>query len=398
MKILVINCGSSSLKYQLYNMDNNDVLAKGLVERIGIDGSNLQHKPAGKAKYKYVFEQPLKNHSEAIKLVMDKLVDPECGVIADLSEINGVGHRVLHGSKFFTESCIVTEEVKKVVAECADLGPLHNPANLMGIEACEELMPGVKNVAVFDTAFHQTMPPKSYMYPLPYEYYEKYNVRRYGFHGTSHRYVSKRAIEMLGNPEHSRVITCHLGNGSSIAAVKDGKCIDTSMGLTPLAGFEMGTRCGDIDPAIVPYLMKKENLTPDEIDTIMNKKSGLLGITGISSDFRDAEAAMNEGNERAKLGLDMFRYQIAKYIGSYVIALGGCDAIVFTAGIGENNAGHRAAICEYLECLGVKIDPEKNKLRGDVDFTGEGSTMKTFIIPTDEELMIAQDTMELLSK
>ena len=398
MKILVINCGSSSLKYQLYNMDNNDVLAKGLVERIGIDGSNLQHKPAGKAKDKYVFEQPLKNHSEAIKLVMDKLVDPECGVIADLSEINGVGHRVLHGSKFFTESCIVTEEVKKVVAECADLGPLHNPANLMGIEACEELMPGVKNVAVFDTAFHQTMPPKAYMYPLPYEYYEKYNVRRYGFHGTSHRYVSKRAIEMLGNPEHSRVITCHLGNGSSIAAVKDGKCIDTSMGLTPLAGFEMGTRCGDIDPAIVPYLMKKENLTPDEIDTIMNKKSGLLGITGISSDFRDAEAAMNEGNERAKLGLDMFRYQIAKYIGSYVIALGGVDAIVFTAGIGENNAGHRAAICEYLECLGVKIDPEKNKLRGDVDFTGEGSTMKTFIIPTDEELMIAQDTMELLSK
>ena len=398
MKILVINCGSSSLKYQLYNMDNNDVLAKGLVERIGIDGSNLQHKPAGKAKDKYVFEQPLKNHSEAIKVVMDKLVDPECGVIADLSEINGVGHRVLHGSKFFTESCIVTEEVKKVVAECADLGPLHNPANLMGIEACEELMPGVKNVAVFDTAFHQTMPPKAYMYPLPYEYYEKYNVRRYGFHGTSHRYVSKRAIEMLGNPEHSRVITCHLGNGSSIAAVKDGKCIDTSMGLTPLAGFEMGTRCGDIDPAIVPYLMKKENLTPDEIDTIMNKKSGLLGITGISSDFRDAEAAMNEGNERAKLGLDMFRYQIAKYIGSYVIALGGCDAIVFTAGIGENNAGHRAAICEYLECLGVKIDPEKNKLRGDVDFTGEGSTMKTFIIPTDEELMIAQDTMELLSK
>ena len=398
MKILVINCGSSSLKYQLYNMDNNDVLAKGLVERIGIDGSNLQHKPAGKAKDKYVFEQPLKNHSEAIKLVMDKLVDPECGVIADLSEINGVGHRVLHGSKFFTESCIVTEEVKKVVAECADLGPLHNPANLMGIEACEELMPGVKNVAVFDTAFHQTMPPKAYMYPLPYEYYEKYNVRRYGFHGTSHRYVSKRAIEMLGNPEHSRVITCHLGNGSSIAAVKDGKCIDTSMGLTPLAGFEMGTRCGDIDPAIVPYLMKKENLTPDEIDTIMNKKSGLLGITGISSDFRDAEAAMNEGNERAKLGLDMFRYQIAKYIGSYVIALGGCDAIVFTAGIGENNAGHRAAICEYLECLGVKIDPEKNKLRGDVDFTGEGSTMKTFIIPTDEEVMIAQDTMELLSK
>lgn len=397
MKILVINCGSSSLKYQLYNMDNNEVLAKGLVERIGIEGSNLQHTPAGKDKV--VFEQPLANHDEAIKLVMEKLVDPECGVISDLSEINGVGHRVLHGSKYFTESCVVTDEVKEVVRKCFDLGPLHNPANLMGIEACEKLMPGVPNIAVFDTAFHQTMPPKAYMYALPYEYYEKYDVRRYGFHGTSHRYVSKRAIEMLGNPEHSKVITCHLGNGSSIAAVKDGKVIDTTMGLTPLAGFEMGTRCGDIDPAIVPYLMKKENLTPDEIDTIMNKKSGLLGLTGRSSDFRDAEEAMNNGDERAKLALDMFRYQIAKFIGAYYVALGGCDAIVFTAGIGENNGGHRAAICEYLECLGVKIDAEKNKLRSaDIDFTGEGSKIKTFIIPTDEELMIAQDTMELLNK
>ncbi len=397
MKILVINCGSSSLKYQLYNMDNNEVLAKGLVERIGIEGSNLQHTPAGKDKV--VFEQPLANHDEAIKLVMEKLVDPECGVISDLSEINGVGHRVLHGSKYFTESCVVTDEVKEVVRKCFDLGPLHNPANLMGIEACEKLMPGVPNIAVFDTAFHQTMPPKAYMYALPYEYYEKYDVRRYGFHGTSHRYVSKRAIEMLGNPEHSKVITCHLGNGSSIAAVKDGKVIDTTMGLTPLAGFEMGTRCGDIDPAIVPYLMKKENLTPDEIDTIMNKKSGLLGLTGRSSDFRDAEEAMNNGDERAKLALDMFRYQIAKFIGAYYVALGGCDAIVFTAGIGENNGGHRAAICEYLECLGVKIDAEKNKLRGaDIDFTGAGSKIKTFIIPTDEELMIAQDTMELLNK
>ena len=378
-------------------MDNNEVLAKGLVERIGIEGSNLQHTPAGKDKV--VFEQPLANHDEAIKLVMEKLVDPECGVISDLSEINGVGHRVLHGSKYFTESCVVTDEVKEVVRKCFDLGPLHNPANLMGIEACEKLMPGVPNIAVFDTAFHQTMPPKAYMYALPYEYYEKYDVRRYGFHGTSHRYVSKRAIEMLGNPEHSKVITCHLGNGSSIAAVKDGKVIDTTMGLTPLAGFEMGTRCGDIDPAIVPYLMKKENLTPDEIDTIMNKKSGLLGLTGRSSDFRDAEEAMNNGDERAKLALDMFRYQIAKFIGAYYVALGGCDAIVFTAGIGENNGGHRAAICEYLECLGVKIDAEKNKLRGaDIDFTGAGSKIKTFIIPTDEELMIAQDTMELLNK
>ena len=329
---------------------------------------------------------------------MEKLVDPECGVIESLSEINGVGHRVLHGSKYFTKSCVVTEEVKEVVRKCFDLGPLHNPANLMGIEGCEKLMPGVPNIAVFDTAFHQTMPAKAYMYALPYEYYEKYNVRRYGFHGTSHRYVSKRAIEMLGNPEHSKVITCHLGNGSSIAAVKDGKVIDTSMGLTPLAGFEMGTRCGDIDPAIVPYLMKHENLTPDEIDTIMNKKSGILGVTGRSSDYRDVEAGMNEGDERCKLALDMFRYQIAKYIGSYYVALGGCDAIVFTAGIGENNGGHRAAICEYLDCLGVKIDAEKNKLRGeDIDFTGEGSKIKTLIIPTDEELMIAQDTMDLLN-
>lgn len=397
MKILVINCGSSSLKYQLYNMENNEVLAKGLVERIGIEGSNLQHTPAGKDKV--VFEQPLANHDEAIKLVMDKLVDPEVGVIADLKEIEGVGHRVLHGSEYFSSSIIVDDKVKEIIRSCFDLGPLHMPANLMGIEACEKLMPGVPNIAVFDTAFHQTMPPKAYMYALPYEYYEKHNVRRYGFHGTSHKYVTKRAIEMLGNPEHSKIITCHLGNGSSIAAVKDGKVIDTSMGLTPLSGFLMGTRCGDIDPAIVPFIMKKENLSPDEMDTIMNKKSGLLGVTGKSSDFRDAEAAMNEGDERAKLALDMFRYQIAKFIGSYYVALGGCDAIVFTAGIGENNGGHRKAICEYLECLGVVIDEEKNKLRGeDIDFTGEGSKVKTFIIPTNEELMIAQDTKELLDK
>ncbi len=395
MKILVINCGSSSLKFQLYNMDNNEVLAKGLVERIGIEGSNLQYSPKGMDKI--VIETPLPNHDEAIKLVMDKLVDPECGVISDLSEINGVGHRVVHGSKYFTESCVVTEDVMEKLNKCVDLAPLHNPANIMGIKACEKLMPGVKNVVVFDTAFHQTMPAKAYMYALPYEYYEKYDIRKYGFHGTSHRYVSKQAIEMLGNPEHSKIITCHLGNGSSIAAVKDGKVIDTTMGFTPLAGFEMGTRCGDIDPAIVPYIMKKENLTPDEVDNIMNKKSGLLGVTGKSSDFRDAEAAMNEGDERAKLALDMFRYQIAKFIGSYVVALGGCDAIVFTAGIGENNGGHRAAICEYLSFLGLEVDAEKNKLRGsNIEFSTANSKVKAFIIPTDEELMIAQDTMELL--
>ena len=397
MEVLVINCGSSSLKFQLIDSDSEKVLAKGICERIGIKGSVITYQPTGGEKELSNIDMP--THHEAIDAVIKALTNKETGVINDMSEVKAVGHRVVHGGEYFSKATLVDDDVIKKIEECNYLAPLHNPANIIGIKACMKLMPDTPNVVVFDTAFHQTMPPKAYMYPLPYEYYEKYNVRRYGFHGTSHRYVSKRAIEMLGNPEHSRVITCHLGNGSSIAAVKDGKCIDTSMGLTPLAGFEMGTRCGDIDPAIVPYLMKKENLTPDEIDTIMNKKSGLLGVTGISSDYRDAEAAMNEGNERAKLGIDMFRYQIAKYIGSYVVALGGCDAIVFTAGIGENNGGHRAAICEYLECLGVKIDPEKNKLRGDdIDFTGEGSTIKTFIIPTDEELMIAQDTMELLSK
>ncbi len=398
MKILVINCGSSSLKYQLYNMDNNEVLAKGLVERIGIEGSNLQHSPTGKDKV--VYEQPLSNHDEAIKLVMDKLVDAEVGVISDLGEIDGIGHRVLHGSKYFSESVIVDEKVKETIRACFDLGPLHMPPNLMGIEACEKLMPGKPNIAVFDTAFHQTMPPKAYMYALPYEYYEKHDVRRYGFHGTSHKFVTKRAIEMLGGKaEGTKIITCHLGNGSSIAAVKDGKVIDTSMGLTPLAGFEMGTRCGDIDPAIVPYIMKKENLTPDEIDNIMNKKSGILGVTGRSSDFRDVEAGMNEGDEKCKLALEMFRYQIAKYIGSYYVALGGCDAVVFTAGIGENNSGHRAAICEYLKCFGMEIDEEKNSQRGkELDFATENSKMRAFLIPTNEELMIAQDTKELLDK
>lgn len=397
MKILVINCGSSSLKYQLFDMDTNEVMAKGLVERIGIEGSNLQHTPAGKDKI--IFEQPLANHDEAIKLVMDKLIDSEVGVIADLSEINGVGHRVLHGSKYFSESVVVTPDVMTTIKKCIGLGPLHMPPNIMGIEACEKLMPGVPNVAVFDTAFHQTMPPKAYMYALPYEYYEKYDVRKYGFHGTSHKFVTQRAIAMLGGKaEGTKIITCHLGNGSSIAAVKDGKVVDTTMGLTPLAGFEMGTRCGDIDPAIVPFLMKKENLTPDEIDNIMNKKSGLLGVTGRSSDFRDAEEGMNEGDERCKLALEMFRYQIAKFIGSYYVALGGCDAVVFTAGIGENNSGHRAAICEYLKCFGLEIDSELNSQRGkELDFATPDSKVRALLIPTNEELMIAQDTMELLN-
>jgi len=397
MKILVINCGSSSLKYQLYNMDNGDVMAKGLVERIGIDGSNLQHTPAGKDKI--TFEQPLADHNEAIKLVMDKLVNPDCGVISDLSEINGVGHRVVHGSKYFSKSCIVTEEVKEAIRKCFDLGPLHNPANLMGIEACEKLMPGTPQITVFDTAFHQTMPEKAYMYALPYEYYEKYDIRRYGFHGTSHKYISTRAINMLGGKEDSKIITCHLGNGSSIAAIKDGKVIDTTMGLTPLEGLVMGTRCGDIDPAIVLYIMNKENLSAQEVDTIMNKKSGVLGISGVSSDFRDIEAAMNEGNKRAKLALDMFHYKVAKYIGEYFVALGGADAIVFTAGLGENSKTSRLAICEYLKCLGVEIDSEKNSIRGEeIDIASDASKIRVFVIPTNEELMIAQDTKELLDK
>lgn len=396
MKILVINCGSSSLKYQLYNMDNNEVLAKGLVERIGIEGSNLQHTPAGKDKI--VFEQPLADHSEAIKLVMDKLTDPEVGVVASLGEIDGIGHRVVHGSNYFSDSVLVTDSVIDKMKKCIDLAPLHNPPNIMGIEACQKLMPGKPNVAVFDTAFHQTMPDKAFMYALPYEYYEKHNVRRYGFHGTSHKFVTRRAIDMLGGKaEGTKIITCHLGNGSSIAAVKDGKVIDTTMGLTPLAGFEMGTRCGDIDPAIVPFIMKKENLTPDQIDNIMNKKSGILGVSGRSSDFRDVEEGANQGDERCKLALEMFRYQIAKFIGSYYVALGGCDAVVFTAGIGENNSGHRAAICKYLECLGMKIDEEKNAQRGkELDFAAADSKIRAFLIPTNEELMIAQDTKEII--
>lgn len=397
MKILVINCGSSSLKYQLFDMDNGNVLAKGLVERIGIEGSNLQHTPTGKDKF--VFEQPLADHNEAIKLVMDKLTDPECGVISNLSEINGVGHRIVHGGKYFSNSCIVNDEVKDAIKKCFDLAPLHNPANLTGIEACEKLMPSVPQIAVFDTAFHQSMPQKAFMYALPYKYYEEKDIRKYGFHGTSHKYVSTRAIDMLGNPKESKIITCHLGNGSSIAAVKDGKGIDTTMGLTPLEGLFMGTRCGDIDLAVVFYLMKKADMSPDEIDRVMNKEAGVYGISGVSSDFRDIESASNDGNQRAKLALDMFHYKVAKYIGEYFVALGGADAIVFTAGLGENSKTSRAAICEQLKCLGVELDPEKNSKRGEeIEISTPSSKIRVFVIPTNEELMIAQDTKELLDK
>ncbi|MCQ2527786.1 MAG: acetate kinase [Saccharofermentans sp.] len=398
MKILVINCGSSSCKFQLFNMDNGDVLAKGNAERIGIDGK-LTYKREGKEDV--VIETAIPDHQVAVTLILGQLADPEVGVIADVKEIDAIGHRVLHAGMHYSESIVVNEDVKRVVRECFDLGPLHNPANLIGIEACEAAMPGTPNVAVFDTAFHQTMPQKAFMYGLPYEYYEKYQIRRYGFHGTSHRYVSKRVCEFLGkDPKDLKVITCHLGNGSSFAAVDGGKCVDTSMGLTPLAGILMGTRTGDIDPAIVPIIQKKEGLTPDEMDTLMNKKSGVMGISGVSSDFRDLEAAAKDGNEKAQLALDMFAYQGTKIIGSYAAAMGGVDVIVFTAGVGENTWFMREDMCKPLEFMGVKIDPSVNTgLRGkEAIISTPDSKVTVCVIPTNEELAIALDTMELVSK
>ena len=396
MKILVINCGSSSLKYQLIDMENEAVLAKGLCERIGIEGSVLTHKPAGKEKL--VKETPMKDHQIAIQLVLDALLDKVYGVISNVSEISAIGHRVLHAGKYYSDSIIVNEDVKKVVRDCFDLGPLHNPANLIGIEACEKAMPGVPNVAVFDTAFHQTMPEKAYMYAIPYEYYEKYDIRRYGFHGTSHRYVSKRTIE-FGNldPDNSKVIVCHLGNGGSVSAVLNGKCVDTSMGLTPLEGLVMGTRSGDIDPAVVQYIANKENKSVNEVIDILNKKSGILGISGLSSDFRDVQKAQSEGDHRADIAIEEFVYRVAKYIGAYAAAMNGVDAITFTAGVGENDADIRNAVCAYLGYLGVRIDTEKNKVRGEErEISTPDSGVKVFAIPTNEELAIARETKELL--
>lgn len=396
MKILVINAGSSSLKYQLFDMENEAVMAKGLCERIGINGSVLTHKPTGSEPVKYVEDMP--DHVAAIKLVFKALTASNGGVIKDMSEINAVGHRVLHGGDKFSESIVIDEKVKAAIRECIPLGPLHNPANLMGIEACEKIMPDVPQVAVFDTAFHQTMPPKAYMYAIPYEYYEKYKIRRYGFHGTSHRFISARTLELLGHPENARVITCHLGNGSSIAAIKDGKCVDTSMGLTPLEGLPMGTRSGSIDPAIVGIISENEKLSAAEVVSILNKQSGVLAISGVSSDFRDIEDAVAKGNERAKLALEMFEYEIVKYVGSYIAALGGLDALVFAGGIGENGPENRESIVNQLHTFGLKIDAEKNKARGkEVDITGEGSSAKIFIVPTNEELMIARDTKNLIA-
>ena len=402
MKILVINAGSSSIKYQLIDMDNEKLIAKGQCDRIGIEGGNFKQKVEGRADY--VLDVHMANHAEAVKIVLDTLTSKENGVIASLDEISAVGHRVLHGGEKFSGSVIIDEKVIETIEECCELGPLHNPANLTGIRACEQLMPTTPQVAVFDTGFHQTMPDYAYLYALPYEYYEKYKIRRYGFHGTSHRYVSMRAADMLGkanDPTGLRVVTCHLGNGSSLAAVKDGKCYDTSMGLTPLEGIMMGTRCGSIDPAIVPLLMKKENLTPDQIDTIMNKKSGILGVSQVTSDNRDIEEGARNGNERYQLIESMIVHQLTKLVGSYAAAMGGVDAIVFTGGIGENNPHYRARVAKNLEFMGVKIDEEKNakamRTSDENDVSAADAKVKVLVIPTNEELMIAKDTKELVA-
>ncbi|WP_138206698.1 acetate kinase [Haloimpatiens lingqiaonensis] len=397
MKILVINCGSSSLKYQLIDMETEKALAKGLVERIGIEGSILTQK-AGEDKY--VIETPMKDHQVAVELVLNALVDKEHGVISDMSEISAVGHRVVHGGEKYANSVLVNDDVLKNIEECIKLAPLHNPANIIGINACKKLMPNTPMVTVFDTAFHQTMPEQAYMYALPYEMYTKHGVRRYGMHGTSHKFVSLTAAEMMGKDiKDLKILTCHLGNGASCSAVDHGKCIDTSMGLTPLEGLVMGTRCGDMDPAIVPFLMKAEGLSIEEMDNLMNKKSGVLGVSGVSSDFRDIENAASEGNHRAQLALDVFHYRVKKYIGSYIAAMGGIDCLVFTAGLGENSISSREEICKGLEFFGIELDTEKNNVRGKaVEVSAEGSKVKIFVIPTNEELMIARDTMEIVNK
>jgi acetate kinase len=398
MKILVINCGSSSLKYQFIDMKDESVLAKGLVERIGIEGSVLKHEKTGMEKQTITAEMP--NHEVALKLVMDALINESYGVIKDFKEIDAVGHRVVHGGEDFANSVLIDDKVMKSIEDCIDLAPLHNPPNIIGIKACQKLLPGVKMVAVFDTAFHQTIPDYAYMYAIPYEYYEKYKIRRYGFHGTSHRFVSKRASELMGKKiDQCNIITCHLGNGASVAAIKNGKTIDTSMGFTPLEGLIMGTRSGDIDPAVIPFLSEKEKMSIKEIDTLLNKKSGVLGVSGVSSDFRDIEGEAEKGNDRARLALDMFHTRVKKYIGAYMAELGNVDAVVFTAGLGENSAESRKEICKGLESLGIEIDVDANKTRGKEQLISKkDSKIKVFVIPTNEELVIARDTLEIVSK
>lgn len=397
MIVLVVNCGSSSLKYQLINMDNEEVMAKGLVEKIGLPDSQLTHKWNGQKKE---IKQSIPDHQVAVKLVLDILTDAECGVIKSMDAIDAVGHRVVHGGEEFAASTLITDEVMKALEKCSAMAPLHNPPNIIGINACKAIMPGVPQVGVFDTAFHQTMPAKAFMYGLPYELYKEDHIRRYGFHGTSHRYVAGEVAKVIGVPvEKLRIINCHLGNGSSLAAIKYGKCVDTTMGFTPLAGVLMGTRCGDIDPAIVLNVMDNHNLSTKEMDTLMNKKSGVLGISGVSSDFRDLGQAAAEGNERAQLALDMFHYQVRKEIGAFAAAMGGVDVITFTAGVGENGIEDRAAIAEGLEYLGAKLDPQRNNVRGkDALISTDDSTVKMYVIPTNEEIMIARDTKDIVSK
>ena len=401
MKILIVNAGSSSLKYQVIDMEGEQVLAKGVVERIAIEGSQLKHT---KGKNKYEIKKPIRDHVEATQLVLSTLQDAEMGVIKSVDEIGAVGHRVLHGGTEFSESVIINDAVKAAIRKCIPLGPLHNPANLMGIEACEKVMPNTPQVAVFDTAFHQTMPAKTYMYGVPKKYHDEMGVRRYGFHGTSHRYVSKRVCQYLGIPQQgTRVIVCHLGNGSSLSACVDGKCVDTSMGLTPLEGLLMGTRCGSCDPAVVQFIANNEKKTVDEVLTMMNKESGLLGISGTSSDMRDVDAAADAGDENAILARDMLVYSIQKAIGSYAAAMGGVDIIVFTAGIGENNGKLRERVMANFEYLGAKLDVDKNAACADGHATEcvistDDSKVKVLVIPTNEEIMIARDTLELVSK
>ena len=399
MKVLVINCGSSSLKYQLIDMATEESLAQGLVERIGIEGSVLTQKVEGKDKY--IVKEQMKDHKDAIRLVLAALVDENNGVIKSMDEISAVGHRVVHGGEKYKESVVINDEVKANIEECFKLAPLHNPANMIGIKACEELMPNTPMVAVFDTAFHGTMPEDAYLYALPYELYEKHGIRKYGFHGTSHKYVSQTCAEVMGRDiKDLKIITCHLGNGASLCAVKNGVSVDTSMGFTPLEGLAMGTRCGNIDPAIVTFLMKEEGLSVDEVNDLLNKKSGVLGISGISSDFRDIEdAAFNKDDRRAKLALKIFEYKIRTTIGAYAAAMGGVDAIVCTAGVGENGPETREKCLEGLEFLGVEIDREANNVRGKVrEISKAGCKVKAFVIPTNEELVIARDTLELIKK
>ena len=398
MKVLVINCGSSSLKYQLINMVDENAMAIGLVERIGMEGSILTHRPEGMDKI--IVQVPMKDHKDAIKLVLDALIDPKHGVIKSMDEISSVGHRVVHGGEHYSESVIIDDIVMEALSECCKIAPLHNPPNIIGINACKALMPSVPMVAVFDTAFHQTMPSYAYMYALPYELYKEYGIRKYGFHGTSHRYVSMVAAEMLGKDiKDCKLISCHLGNGASLTAIDGGKSVDTSMGFTPLEGLIMGTRCGDIDPAIVTYLQEEAHMTSQEVNNVLNKKSGVLGVSGVSSDFRDIEAAAAKGNERARIALDMYYYQVKKYIGAYTVAMGGVDAIIFTAGLGENSMECRASVCKGLEFLGVKIDGVKNNTRGKKeDISATDAKVRVLVIPTNEELVIARDSKELIGK